>query len=45
VLALARGSWAGRIALQLRGRGGFGYDPLFLLPRLGKTVAELPAPM
>jgi XTP/dITP diphosphohydrolase len=23
------------------GRGGFGYDPLFLLPELGKTGAEL----
>ncbi len=27
-----------------RGEGGFGYDPLFLIPRLGKTTAELPAP-
>jgi XTP/dITP diphosphohydrolase len=25
-----------------RGREGFGYDPLFLLPELGKTFAELP---
>jgi XTP/dITP diphosphohydrolase len=24
-----------------RGRGGFGYDPLFLLAELGKTAAEL----
>jgi XTP/dITP diphosphohydrolase len=26
-----------------RGTGGFGYDPLFFLPELGKTVAELEA--
>lgn len=26
-----------------RGKGGFGYDPLFLLPNLGKTAAELTA--
>lgn len=25
-----------------RGREGFGYDPLFLLPEFGKTLAELP---
>ena len=26
-----------------RGKGGFGYDPLFLVPTLGRTTAELPA--
>lgn len=26
-----------------RGQGGFGYDPIFLLPKLGKTAAELSA--
>ncbi len=26
-----------------RGEGGFGYDPLFLLPELAVTAAELPA--
>ncbi|RYZ78276.1 MAG: non-canonical purine NTP pyrophosphatase, partial [Moraxellaceae bacterium] len=26
---------------QARGDGGFGYDPLFWLPELGKTSAEL----
>jgi len=26
-----------------RGTGGFGYDPLLYLPKLGKTVAELPS--
>jgi len=42
VVALARGSWRGRIAGHPRGRGGFGYDPIFMVPTLGKTVAELP---
>jgi XTP/dITP diphosphohydrolase len=27
---IARGSWAGHIALAARGRGGFGYDPVFV---------------
>jgi XTP/dITP diphosphohydrolase len=31
----------GRIALEPRGDGGFGYDPIFLLPGLGRTMAEL----
>ncbi|HEX4613390.1 MAG TPA: non-canonical purine NTP pyrophosphatase, partial [Urbifossiella sp.] len=25
-----------------RGAGGFGYDPLFLVPEYGKTFGELP---
>jgi XTP/dITP diphosphohydrolase len=29
------------IALQPRGVGGFGYDPLFYLPERGVTLAEL----
>lgn len=32
----------GRIARQPRGDGGFGYDPLFLVPELGQTFGELP---
>jgi XTP/dITP diphosphohydrolase len=32
----------GEIALSPRGRNGFGYDPLFLLPGRGLTIAELP---
>jgi XTP/dITP diphosphohydrolase len=32
----------GRIIHKPRGGGGFGYDPLFLLPELGLTTAELP---
>jgi XTP/dITP diphosphohydrolase len=31
----------GRIALVPRGRGGFGYDALFEVPDLGRTLAEL----
>ncbi|MDI3316605.1 MAG: RdgB/HAM1 family non-canonical purine NTP pyrophosphatase [Bacillota bacterium] len=31
----------GRILEAPRGENGFGYDPLFLLPELGKTYAEL----
>lgn len=38
---IAEGIWCGEIALAPRGGGGFGYDPLFLLPGLGKTAAEL----
>jgi XTP/dITP diphosphohydrolase len=36
------GSCTGRIAPALRGSGGFGYDPVFYIPRLGVTTAELP---
>ncbi|MGO9412381.1 MAG: RdgB/HAM1 family non-canonical purine NTP pyrophosphatase [Spirochaetia bacterium] len=32
----------GVITEEPRGRNGFGYDPLFLLPSLGMTMAELP---
>lgn len=37
------GSWHGEIIDQLRGEGGFGYDPYFYLPEFGKTSAELTA--
>jgi len=36
------GVWRGRIAAAPRGQGGFGYDPVFSLPALGLTAAELP---
>ena len=43
VLAVVTGAWEGRIAQQAVGRGGFGYDPVFVVPgRQGKTVAQLP---
>ena len=38
---IAEGIWRGEIARAPRGANGFGYDPLFLLPALGKTAAEL----
>jgi XTP/dITP diphosphohydrolase len=38
---IADARWHGEILLQPLGNGGFGYDPLFLLPELGKTAAEL----
>lgn len=40
---IADGVWKGEIVAQARGEGGFGYDPYFLLPELGKTAAELSA--
>jgi len=43
VVALTRGTWAGRIAAAPQGRRGFGYDPIFWVPRFGKTVGELPS--
>ena len=40
---IAEGLWHGEIARSPRGTNGFGYDPLFLHPGLGKTAAELAA--
>lgn len=40
---ICHGSWAGEIALTASGQGGFGYDPVFYLPDLAKTAAELSA--
>jgi len=37
----AEGVCEGEITLTPRGREGFGYDPIFYLPKLGKTFAEL----
>lgn len=36
------GECRGQIALAPRGRHGFGYDPIFSLPEMGRTMAELP---
>jgi len=36
-----RGICRGRILRECRGEGGFGYDPCFLVPSLGKTYSEL----
>ncbi|MBI4346463.1 MAG: RdgB/HAM1 family non-canonical purine NTP pyrophosphatase [Elusimicrobia bacterium] len=38
---LEEGKVEGVITAGLRGAGGFGYDPLFLLPDEGRTLAEL----
>jgi XTP/dITP diphosphohydrolase len=38
---IADGAWHGEIIAKPRGSNGFGYDPYFLLPLLGKTAAEL----
>jgi XTP/dITP diphosphohydrolase len=38
---VAEGIWRGEIAVAPRGANGFGYDPLFLLPELGCTAAQL----
>jgi XTP/dITP diphosphohydrolase len=40
---VAEGVWRGEIARTPRGSNGFGYDPLFYLPELGRTAAELEA--
>lgn len=38
---LAEGWCEGEIIPEERGTGGFGYDPILLLPELGRTMAEL----
>ena len=37
----ARAVIEGRIGYEERGEGGFGYDPIFYVPELGKATAEL----
>ena len=41
ILAIVEGTCRGRIALRPAGSSGFGYDPLFLIPRYAKTFAQL----
>ena len=41
VVGVVTGSCAGFIAERARGANGFGYDPLFLIPRYQKTFGEL----
>ena len=43
VIASVEGRCHGLIVTELRGTGGFGYDPLFLVPERGATFGELPA--
>jgi XTP/dITP diphosphohydrolase len=40
---IADGYWAGCVLDAPRGAAGFGYDPYFYLPLLGKSAAELTA--
>lgn len=40
-IEFAEGNCYGEIIPEERGTGGFGYDPIFLMPELGKTMAEL----
>ena len=35
------GALSGEITEQVQGSQGFGYDPVFLLPDIGKTLAEV----
>ncbi len=39
---LCEGEAQGMIGMEPRGEGGFGYDPIFYLPRGARTMAELP---
>ena len=41
VLLRAEGETEGEMLTTPRGSNGFGYDPLFFVPRLGRTMAEL----
>ena len=43
VIRVVEGEWKGRIGFRPAGSRGFGYDPIFVVPRLGKTVGQLPA--
>ena len=39
--AVAEGTCRGRIGFKEVGKRGFGYDPLFILPQFGKTMAQI----
>ncbi len=39
---VVRGECEGQILTECRGHEGFGYDPIFYLPSLEKTMAEIP---
>jgi len=41
-LELCQGKCPGIIAFEAKGENGFGYDPIFYLPKLAKTMAEIP---
>jgi len=41
LFTVVQGSCSGRIGYELKGNSGFGYDPLFIIPKYRKTFAEL----
>jgi len=41
MVQLTEGFCEGEIIPTERGTGGFGYDPIFLVPEIGQTMAEL----
>jgi XTP/dITP diphosphohydrolase len=43
IIAETAGSCEGLIGFERKGSGGFGYDPLFVVPQFGCTMAELPS--
>lgn len=40
---IAMGRWHGRVAIEPKGQNGFGYDPIFLVPEINLTAAQLTA--
>ena len=38
---ICSGACEGVLLTEARGTGGFGYDPLFFIPALGRTMAEI----
>lgn len=43
VPVIAQGAWEGTILMSPQGQGGFGYDPVFYVPELDCSAAELSA--
>ena len=43
IIDVVNGRCSGIITEELKGSNGFGYDPLFLIPRYKKTFGELPS--
>ena len=41
IVGVVAGSCSGLIALRAKGKNGFGYDPLFFIPRFDRTFGEL----
>lgn len=41
LLHVSEGKWNGEIARKESGENGFGYDPIFFLPDIGKTSADI----